>query len=85
MENPTEQIKGSCENCGFAFEGTIEMVEEKNLHGSIKLFGFPGIKCPKCHEETNNWDQAQDVEERDRHEDRVMKYTHVEKFEAIIR
>jgi uncharacterized Zn finger protein len=64
----TMNIKGSCESCGFAYEGTIALNDKS----------FPEIKCPKCGQVTNNFDDAVTVEENDRAEGEVRSYSHVE-------
>jgi hypothetical protein len=66
----TEEIKGSCEHCGFAFQGTIESP-------------FPSIKCPKCGKETENYDAASEVDERDKEEHYGLTYEKVKKFETV--
>lgn len=60
----TERIAGQCENCGFAYKGVV-----KTNDGA-----FPEIECPKCHEETQNFDYETDVQERDKEEDYQLDY-----------
>jgi len=48
-------IKGTCENCGFAYKGSI---------GSDKTV-FPVIHCPACHEATYNFDEETTVDRND--------------------
>ncbi len=47
-----EKIKGMCENCGHAFVGTVK----------LENGGFPVFNCPKCGEETQNFDSAYEVD-----------------------
>jgi hypothetical protein len=68
--NETDEIKGSCEHCGFAFKGTLEVP-------------FSPIKCPRCGEQTNNFDHATEVDARDKEEHYALAYKDVEKFETI--
>ena len=60
----TWKIKGSCEYCGFAYKGTI----------STKEIYFPQIKCPSCHEETQNFDEAYAVDALDKEEGTDFDY-----------
>lgn len=62
-----ETIKGSCEHCGFAFEGKVTLVQ-----GS-----FPTLNCPKCGKETENFDSADEVDERNKVEKYGLVYTPV--------
>ena len=57
-------IKGSCENCGFAYKGRI----------SSNDTSFPVIKCPKCHKVTENFDEAHIVDKNDQAEGSTLKY-----------
>ena len=76
MDTKTELIKGSCETCGYAYEGEAEVDSE----GGVKT-----IKCPQCHEVTYNNDLAAQVDENDKAEAdggmEIPSYNHVEKFE----
>lgn len=68
-------IKGLCENCGFAYEGDVRMKEGKY---------FPLIKCPTCNKETQNFDNAADVEAQMKAEGEAEPaYVHVDRFEEI--
>ena len=55
-----EYIKGSCEHCGFAYMGKVEL---PNI-----------ILCPSCGKETYNFDDAETVEENDRTEGYTYDY-----------
>lgn len=52
------EIKGSCENCGFAYKGLVET--DKGV--------FRRIKCPSCKEETMNFDDSKAIAELDKAE-----------------
>jgi len=60
-----EVIKGSCEHCGFAYKGIIIPGADGD---------FPNIKCPNCHQETHNFDEASIVDERDKVEHYDLDY-----------
>jgi hypothetical protein len=60
----TWKIKGSCENCGFAYKGTI----------SAEGASFPDIKCPNCHKVTQNFDEAVEVDRFDKEEGSALDY-----------
>ncbi len=60
----TWNIKGVCENCGFAYMGTI----------SSKDTSFPVIKCPGCHKETVNFDEAYIVDRLNKNEHSAIDY-----------
>ena len=55
-------IKGSCEHCGFRYEGRIT--------NEIVI-------CPNCGKQTNNFDTASEVEAVDKAEGRKETYTYV--------
>lgn len=65
----TEHIKGSCEHCGFAYEGDMELREDK-YHRTVK--------CHKCGEATDNFDGAHVVDENDKTEHYNLNYEKVE-------
>lgn len=68
MSKTHETIKGSCENCGFAFTGTIKVT-----HGV-----YPSsVPCPGCHLKTMNWDAARYVDALDREESHALDYQEV--------
>lgn len=71
MEN-TYTIKGSCENCGFAYKGTIPSIE-----GS-----FAEIKCPKCGKHTQNFDEASAIDDLEKAEGYKLDYQESQ-FEVI--
>lgn len=58
MQNEIAQIKGCCENCGFAYKGQLRLDNG----------AFPRIKCPKCDSWTSNFDEAQTIEEQEKAE-----------------
>lgn len=60
----TWTIKGQCEYCGFAFKGTI----------SSKETFFPAIKCPTCHEETQNFDENHAINAINKYEGTILDY-----------
>jgi len=60
----TSRIKGLCENCGFAYIGTIR----------LKDGVFPDIKCPNCHKMTQNFDEARAVDELNKVEGNTLGY-----------
>ena len=60
-----EEIKGSCENCGFAYKGTVTL-----NNGS-----FPNILCPQCKKETCNFDDASSVDHLEKTEGYKLDYT----------
>lgn len=62
----TYEIKGQCEECGFAYKGTIGT----DVDGS----SFARIKCPSCGEETYNFDTADMVEIRDKEDGHNLSY-----------
>jgi predicted Zn-ribbon and HTH transcriptional regulator len=57
-------IKGTCENCGYAYQGMVATP-------------FPETKCPCCHQVTSNFDEAKEVEENDKAEGKVVEYNEV--------
>jgi hypothetical protein len=61
----TADIKGSCEHCGFAYKGTISLGTDG---------AFPDIKCPNCHEETQNFDEDSIIDENDKTEHYNLDY-----------
>lgn len=60
----TLRAKGTCENCGFAYMGTVRTPD-----GVI-----PEIKCPNCHQVTNNNDEAYAVDALDKAEGARIDY-----------
>ncbi len=60
-------IKGSCENCGYNYQGKVTLV-----NGS-----FPEITCPNCGGGTYNFDDAKTVESSDKYEGREVEYNKV--------
>ena len=48
----TLRIKGQCPECGYFFEGF-----HKTIDGA-----FVPLHCPKCHEEVENFDEAEVLE-----------------------
>lgn len=60
-------IKGSCESCGFDYTGSVKLVDKS----------FPDIKCPKCGKETQNFDDASEVDANDKYEGRKVDYKKV--------
>lgn len=62
--NISFEIKGSCENCGFAYMGTIPAD-----NGS-----FPVVFCPHCKEETQNFDEAHAMDGSDNEEGTEFEY-----------
>lgn len=52
-----EKVKGVCENCGHAFCGEIKVRKDG---------AYPTIACPKCGEGTDNFDEAETVDELNR-------------------
>ena len=61
----TWKIKGLCEYCGFAYKGTIS---------NSKEVYFPIIKCPNCHTESQNFDEAYAVDALNKVEGTVLDY-----------
>ena len=57
-------LKGACENCGFAYMGTVRTPD-----GVI-----PDIECPNCHQVTNNNNEAYAVDALDTAEDAKIDY-----------
>ena len=55
---------GLCENCGFAYKGTISSEETS----------FPNIKCPNCHKETSNFDEEYAVNKLNEEEGSIPDY-----------
>ena len=68
----TWKIKGSCENCGFAYKGTI----------SSKETFFPEIKCPNCHKATQNFDEEYAINHLEKVEGYALNYKE-SKFEIV--
>ncbi len=66
------EIKGLCENCGFAYMGSV----------SLKDGSFVDIKCPSCHKLTYNFDAAPAVDELNKAEGRTLDYKE-SVFEAV--
>lgn len=60
----TWNIKGSCENCGFVYKGTVSSIDSY----------FPRIKCPACNIETLNFDEANEVNKLDKSELAELPY-----------
>jgi hypothetical protein len=60
----TMNLKGVCENCGFAYMGTVISTD-----GAI-----PEIKCPSCHKVTDNNDEAYAVDALNRAEGDTPDY-----------
>lgn len=67
-----QNIKGMCENCGFHYQGDVEMVEDKY---------FPVVKCAKCKQETSNFDDAETVGNNDASEGGEMPHYQRVEFE----
>lgn len=61
----TWNIKGFCENCGFAYKGTIS---------SWKDGSFPNIACPKCHKRTDNFNESHIVDNLNKQEASIPDY-----------
>jgi hypothetical protein len=61
----TLAVKGACENCGFAYKGTVGTPD-----GAI-----PDIQCPSCGQVTNNNDEAYAVDALDKAEGVNIAYT----------
>lgn len=59
-----ETIKGMCENCAFRYKGTVQLIDGV----------FPSIKCPRCHQETHNFDDEKAVDAQDKYEGRTAYY-----------
>jgi len=59
----TFKIKGSCEHCGFAYKGEIPATNDSYE-----------ILCPKCHEATQNYDEADIVDKNDKAEGYEFDY-----------
>lgn len=59
-----EHIKGSCEHCGFAYEGVIK----------LKDGVYPELTC-RCGQTTYNFDDAETVTENDKTENYEYDYT----------
>lgn len=59
--NNTEEIKGRCELCGFAYKATIPTP-------------YPEVKCPHCHKPTYNFNDAKTVEENDIEDGKTVEY-----------
>lgn len=57
-------IKGSCEHCGAAFMG-----EATTVRGV-----FEPLACPECGKQTENFDEATEVEARDKAEGNSLDY-----------
>ena len=68
-----EQIKGICEHCGYAYEGSVVLQDGV----------LPIVKCPKCKEDTFNNDRAEEVNKLNEADglDSKTVYNHIEKFE----
>lgn len=62
-----ELIKGQCEECGFAFVGEIGLTDG----------AFNPVICPNCGHETENFDSAGEVDERNKSEKTKMDYKKV--------
>ncbi len=60
----TWNIKGLCESCGFAYKGTISSNDS----------AFPRLKCPNCHKETSNFNEAHDVDHLNKVENSTPDY-----------
>lgn len=70
----TYDIKGLCEYCGFAYKGTIGTEADG--------VSFARIECPNCGKETENFDEAHEIDELDVTEGNTPSYVHSE-FKAI--
>ena len=60
----TWYIKGLCEECGFAYKGTI----------SSKDTSFPEIRCQNCHHETINFDESYVIDKNNKDEGTMRRY-----------
>lgn len=62
----TYEIKGTCENCGFAHQGTVAQDYIDSHEG--------GVVCPSCAEVTCNWDESFAVDRLDKEEGDIRTY-----------
>ncbi len=67
-----EEIKGTCENCGFAHRGFIS-------HDGV----WPEVRCPGCGQETQNFDSSNVIDSMDKYDGVHIKYKKVEHYKTL--